>query len=61
MLFVYDSFAHEPPIAVACGLYLFFVFEVVVDPLGIASALSAERVPDAVAYSGCQSVSDYDE
>jgi ABC-type microcin C transport system permease subunit YejB len=61
MLFVYDSFAHETPVAVACGLYLFFVFDIVIDPLGIASALSAERVPDAVACSGCQSVSDYDE
>jgi ABC-type microcin C transport system permease subunit YejB len=49
MLFVYDSFAHETPVAVACGLYLFFVFDIVIDPLGIATALSAERVPDAVA------------
>jgi ABC-type microcin C transport system permease subunit YejB len=61
MLFIYDSFAHETPFAVTCGLYLFFVFYIVIDPLGIATALSAERVPDAVACSGCQSVSDYDE
>jgi hypothetical protein len=57
ILFIDNSFAHEPPIAVACGLYLFFVFEVVIDPLGIASALSAERVADAVACGPYYSIS----
>jgi ABC-type microcin C transport system permease subunit YejB len=57
MLFVYDSFAHKTPVAVACGLYLFFVFDVVVDPLRIAAALSAERVSDAVACGPYYSIS----
>jgi ABC-type microcin C transport system permease subunit YejB len=57
MLFIYDSFAHKTPVAVTCGLYLFFVFEVVIDPLGIATALSSERVPDAVACGPYYSIS----
>jgi ABC-type microcin C transport system permease subunit YejB len=61
MLFVRDSLADKPPAAVACGLYLFFIFEVVIDPLGIATALSAQRVPDAVACSHRERVSNYDE
>jgi len=61
MLFVRDSLADKPPAAVACGLYLFFVFDVVVDPLRIATALPAERVPDAVACSHRERVSNYNE
>lgn len=61
MLFIYNSFADKPPVPVACGLYLFFIFDIVIDPLGIASALSAERVPDAVACSHRERVSNYDE
>jgi hypothetical protein len=61
ILFIDNSFAHKTPFAVACGLYLFFVFDIVVDPLRIATALSAERVSDAVAYSHRERVSNYDE
>jgi ABC-type microcin C transport system permease subunit YejB len=61
ILFVRDSLADKPPVPVACGLYLFFIFDIVIDPLGITPALPAERVADAVACSGCQTVSNDDE